>query len=111
MKSDLDVARARAADLLDVAHSHGAQLKKSSGEWIGRCPACGGSDRFSINIKNRVWNCRGFGGGDVINLEMHLAGSNFVEAVLALTGGGTSGRRAADARRNRREEAEGRTAA
>ena len=52
MKSDLDVARARAADLLDVAHSHGAQLKKSSGEWIGPCPACGGSDRFSINIKN-----------------------------------------------------------
>lgn len=73
MKSDLDVARARAADLLEVAHSHGAQLKKSSGEWIGPCPACGGSDRFSIKPKARVWNCRGFGGGDVIALEMHLS--------------------------------------
>ena len=88
MKPDLDVAQAKAADLLDVARGHGAQLKKSGGEWIGRCPACGGSDRFSINIKNRVWNCRGFGGGDVINLEMHLAGSTFVEAVRALVGEG-----------------------
>ena len=94
MKSDLDVARAKAADLLDVARSHGAQLKKSSGEWIGPCPACGGSDRFSINPKARLWNCRGCDeGGNVIDLEMHLAGSTFVEAVLALTGGGTSGRR------------------
>ena len=91
MKPDLDVARAKAADLLDVARSHGAQLKKSSSEWIGPCPACGGSDRFSINPKTRVWNCRGFGGGDVIDLEMHLAGSTFVEAVLALTGRGPGG--------------------
>jgi hypothetical protein len=94
MKSVLDVARARAADLLEVARSHGAQLKKSSGEWIGPCPACGGVDRFSINAKARVWNCRGCGtGGNVIALEMHLSHSTFVEAVLALGGGGTGGRR------------------
>jgi hypothetical protein len=107
MKSDLDVARARAADLLEVARSHGAQLKKSSGEWIGPCPACGGVDRFSINLKARLWNCRGCdkGGRGVIDLEIHLAGStfveavkalagsNFVDAVRALDGGGTGGRR------------------
>jgi Toprim domain len=86
MKSDLDVARARATDLLDVARSHGAQLKEPSGEWIGPSPACGGSDRFSVNTKARLWNCRGFGGGDVIDLEMHLAGSTFVDAVRALIG-------------------------
>ena len=93
MKPDLDVARARTADILDVALSHGAQLKKSSGEWIGPCPVCGGSDRFSINPKTRVWNCRGFGGGDVIDLEMHLASSTFVEAVRALGGEGPRNRR------------------
>jgi hypothetical protein len=94
MKSDLDVARAREADLLEVAHSHGAQLKKSSGEWIGPCPTCGGSNRFSINPVKNVWHCRVCGrGGDVIDLEMHLTGASFVDAVLALTGGGTSGRR------------------
>jgi hypothetical protein len=93
MKSDLDVARARAADLLEVARSHGARLKKDYGEWIGPCPACGGDDRFSISLKKGVWNCRGFGGGDVIALEMHLGRSTFGEAVLALTGRWQSRRR------------------
>ena len=35
MKPDLDVAQAKAADLLEVAYRHGARLKKSSGEWVG----------------------------------------------------------------------------
>jgi hypothetical protein len=92
MKSDLDVAQAKAADILEVAHRHGARLKKRYGEWVGPCPGCSGDDRFSI--KNRLWYCRGCGkGGDVIALEMHLSASTFVEAVLALTGGGPGGRR------------------
>jgi phage/plasmid primase-like uncharacterized protein len=48
---------------------------------------CGGTDRFSINVKKQVWNCRGCGlGGDVIALVKHLDGAGFVTAVETLAG-------------------------
>ncbi len=54
------------------------------------CPMCGGTDRFSINIKKQVWNCRGCArGGDVIDLVQALSGSSFKEAVSLLAGHGS----------------------
>ena len=38
-------------------------------ERVGPCPNCGGHDRFAINIRKQVWNCRGcHKGGDRIAL-------------------------------------------
>jgi hypothetical protein len=53
----------------------------------GPCPKCGGDDRFSINSKKNVWNCRGCGvGGGVIALVEHLDGVDFIAACQTLTG-------------------------
>lgn len=85
------VDQARASDMVEVAQAHGAQLRKSGGEFVGGCPVCGtGDDRFSINPRKEVFNCRscGKGGGGAIDLEMFLSGCEFVEAVNRLTNGG-----------------------
>lgn len=57
-------------------------------ERVGPCSRCGGGDdRFSINTKKRVWNCRGCGiGGDVIKLVEHLDGCDFKTACTTLVG-------------------------
>src|SRR5258708_7135307 len=55
-------------------------------EKIGPCPICGGTDRFSINTRKQFFNCRGFGGGDVIAMVQHLDGCTFAEAVHTLAG-------------------------
>lgn len=58
-------------------------------ERCGPCPRCGGRDRFSINVKKQIWNCRGCAvGGDVITLVRHLDGADFTTAVRLLAGGG-----------------------
>lgn len=42
-------------------------------EHQGPCPRCGGNDRFAVNRKKGVWNCRGCGAGgrDGIGLAAH----------------------------------------
>jgi putative DNA primase/helicase len=56
-------------------------------ERFGACLRCGGRDRFSVNTKKQVWNCRGCEkGGDVIDLAMHLDGCDFATAVHTLAG-------------------------
>jgi hypothetical protein len=85
------VNRARDAsgeEMLAHAQRLGAQLKKAGGgEWVGPCPQCGGTDRFSINPKKRAWNCRGAQGGkDAIGLVMHTTGCDFIAAVAEVTG-------------------------
>ena len=68
--------------------SSGSKLKRAgASEYVGPCPVCGGKDRFGVNIKKQVWNCRGCGkGGDAIGLAQHAGGATFVEAVAALSG-------------------------
>jgi hypothetical protein len=57
-------------------------------ERCGPCPRCGGHDRFSINVKKQIWNCRGCAvGGDVITLVQHLDCADFTTAVQILGGG------------------------
>lgn len=82
------IEKARAFPIEVVAREHGLTLKaKGHVERVGPCPRCGGTDRFSINIRKRVFNCRGCQqGGDVIALMQFLTGCNFREAVTSLAG-------------------------
>lgn len=79
---------ARAADITAVAATLGARLKKAgAAEMAGPCPLCGGTDRFSINTKKRIFNCRGSGeGGDVIAMVQHVRGCDFIAACEEITG-------------------------
>jgi hypothetical protein len=82
------IDQARAIDMVAVAQAHGAKLRKSSSDLVGACPVCGtGDDRFAINLRKGVFNCRGCGkgGSGAIDLEMFLGGCEFVEAVKRLT--------------------------
>ena len=87
------IARAHGADIVATAERLGATLKRATAtERVGPCPKCGGRDRFSVNIKRQVWNCRGCatGGADAISLVMHVRGYNFREAVAYLDGDDTT---------------------
>jgi hypothetical protein len=85
--NDVAVEQARDADILTVTIRAGAKLKRAtSAEWIGPCPACGGSDRFSVNTKLQVFNCRSGGGGDVIDMVRHALDLDFARAVAFITG-------------------------
>ena len=84
------IARARDADIVATAERLGVSLKRATAtEWVGPCPKCGGRDRFAVNRKQQVWNCRGCakGGADALSPVMHLRGCNFREAVDFLTDG------------------------
>lgn len=79
--------RADECDLLATAVMYGAKLKRAGREHVGPCPACNGTDRFSINPGKNLWHCRGHGGGHgAIGLTMHIAGLSFAQACEALTG-------------------------
>jgi phage/plasmid primase-like uncharacterized protein len=53
----------------------------------GPCPVCGGTDRFSINTKKQVFNCRVCDAkGDVIALVQALDGVGYLDAITYLAG-------------------------
>jgi hypothetical protein len=81
-------ADARDADILMVAQSLGARLKNgAANEWAGPCPVCGGDDRFSVNTRKGVFNCRGCGGkGTPIDMVMMVTGCSVLEAAEQITG-------------------------
>jgi len=82
----VDLARARSiAEVLDKMPPIDG-LKRVSGELTGPCPKCGGRDRFSINTKKNVYNCRSCGGGGPIDLVMMVMGCEFMDAVEVLEG-------------------------
>jgi putative DNA primase/helicase len=82
------IDEAKSRDILAVAQMFGAKLARTgANEHAGPCPMCGGRDRFSVNTKKKLWNCRGCGkGGDVIQLLRHILGATFNEAIVELTG-------------------------
>ena len=83
------VSKARAVPIEQEIERRGigSKLRTQGKELIGPCPVCGGHDRFSINPKKRVWNCRGCGtGGDVIDLIRHIEGVDFITACTTLAG-------------------------
>jgi hypothetical protein len=84
---DAMIAVARSIRLESEIARRGIKLAPRSAERCGPCPVCGGTDRFSINLKKQVWNCRGCArGGDVIALVQHIDGGSFMEAVETLVG-------------------------
>jgi hypothetical protein len=82
------IERAKARDIRSIAEQLGARLRKAAAnEYCGPCLGCGGDDRFSINTKKRVWNCRRCGAkGDVIHLVQHIERVSFRDAVERLAG-------------------------
>jgi CHC2-type zinc finger protein len=79
--------KARGTPIEREVERRGIKLKRVGVEHVGPCPKCGGDDRFSINTKEQVFNCRGCGvGGDVIKLVEHLDGCGFIGACAKLTG-------------------------
>ena len=81
------IDRAKQADILEVAKRYVTLKREGVSEWAGPCPVCGGTDRFSVNTRKRIWNCRGCAkGGNVIGLAQHAGGATFAQAVAALNG-------------------------
>ena len=80
------IERARNVPIEHVIDARGIRLRGKI-ERVGPCPICGGEDRFSINTKKGVWNCRQCAkGGDVIALVEHLDACDFIAACRTLTG-------------------------
>jgi hypothetical protein len=80
------IERARAVRIEDEIARRGIRLRGKI-ERVGPCAVCGGNDRFSINTRKQVWNCRGCGaGGDIIAMVQHLDGCEFERAVTTLAG-------------------------
>jgi DNA primase len=80
------IESAHATPIERVIDQHGIKLRGKI-ERCGPCPICGGTDRFSINTKKQVFNCRGCGvGGDAIALVQFLNGCSFQSAISTLTG-------------------------
>ena len=89
--SDMDrfFQDARDADSLIVAQEIcGARLKKvATNEFAGACPSCGGTDRFSVNSRKRIFNCRGCGAkGSNVDLVVLAFGCAAVEAAEKVNG-------------------------
>lgn len=91
---DIDawISEARAVPLLDalakISTGAAGALKRHGHEMTGPCPACGGTDRYSIHTQKAMWHCRkcGQGGHDSIGLAMHAGSLEFFAAVEILAG-------------------------
>ncbi|MBP1806479.1 DUF7146 domain-containing protein [Rubellimicrobium aerolatum] len=80
---------ARRREVARVAEMLGVQgLSRVSGELVGPCPACGGVDRFGINVRKNVFNCRRCEAkGDAISLVRLVLGCDLAGALTWLEGG------------------------
>ncbi len=80
------IERARDTQIEDELSRRGIRLIGRSPELCGPCPKCGGTDRFSINLKKEVFNCRGCGAKGIgsIDLVMFLDGCDFGRAATHL---------------------------
>lgn len=85
------IEQARALDIHAVAQRYGFTGRAgATGEAVGACPGCGGSDRFSVNIRRNIWRCwQGSGdpiGGDAVALVQHVEQCSFPRAIEILIG-------------------------
>lgn len=84
------VARARAVKIEAEIARRKIHLHGRGDDRCGVCPRCDGTDRFSINTKKQVWNCRQCKSkedkGDVIGLVQWLDNCSFDHACEKLTG-------------------------
>lgn len=81
------IARARAVSVQDELARRGLWSRAMAGDAGVPCPMCGGRDRFAVNLRKNVWNCRASGAaGDAIALAMHIDGVSFLAAVEIVNG-------------------------
>jgi phage/plasmid primase-like uncharacterized protein len=81
------IDRARQVGILPTAQRFVILKHVAANEWAGPCPSCGGDDRFAVNTRKQVFNCRGCGAsGGVIDLVMLALGVGFADAVAGLAG-------------------------
>lgn len=85
---DPRLAEAKARTIEEIVHLLGIQrLKRSGHELIGPCPQCGGTDRFGVNLRKGLFQCRVCGiAGDGIKLVMVDRGLDFKAALTWLCG-------------------------
>jgi hypothetical protein len=83
----IDLAKTRTMREV-VEKLHIPDLSNVSGELTGPCPACGGVDRFSVNVKKGVFRCRTCApkGGDALALVQHVLSTDFMGAIEFLEG-------------------------
>jgi phage/plasmid primase-like uncharacterized protein len=80
------MTKARDADIVATAERLGVRLSRGkANERNGRCPACGGEDKFRIDVKKKAWRCSRCNKGVVaVDLVMRARGCGFREAVSFL---------------------------
>lgn len=79
------------------------ELKRAGAEMVGPCPACGGTDRFAVNLRTGLFLCRrcGLRGGDQVSLVREVLGMGFREALTWLMGDARADIDPAEAERRR----------
>jgi len=87
-RDGLDWSAAKNADMVDLAHQHGARLKRSGRFLVSPCPrGCASSDGFIINPDKRLFFCRPSDAkGDAVDMVGHLRGCSKIEALAYITG-------------------------
>lgn len=88
---DPRLAEAKAKPIADIVHLLGlAGLKRTGHELVGPCPKCGGRDRFGVNTRKGLFQCRICGiAGDGLRLVMEIQGLDFKAALTWLCGEAT----------------------
>jgi hypothetical protein len=88
---DPRLAEAKAKPMSDIVHMLGiAGLKPAGHELVGPCPKCGGRDRFGINLRKGLFQCRICNiAGDGLKLVMEMQGLDFKAALTWLCGDAT----------------------
>lgn len=90
-QDDIRLEQAHAIPMDEVVDRLGITgLTRASGELVGPCPRCGGTDRFSVNIRKGVFQCRKECGpdckGDQIALVCLVLEKSFPDALDWLVG-------------------------
>jgi hypothetical protein len=88
---DPRLIEAKARPIADVVHLLGlAGLKRAGHELVGPCPRCGGRDRFGVNLRKGLFQCRVCGAkGDGLALVMWDRDLGFLDALTWLCGPAT----------------------
>ncbi|MDS9468198.1 hypothetical protein RGQ15_11535 [Paracoccus sp. MBLB3053] len=107
---DHRLEEAKAMPIADiVARLELAGLVRTGGELVGPCPQCGGRDRFGVNLRTGMFQCRKECGpnakGDQIALVQHVMGMDFRAALEWLCGPAEGLSDAERAERRRKSEA------
>jgi hypothetical protein len=82
------IERARATPIGAILQARQITLPGRGDRLAGPCPNCGGTDRFAVDLKKELFNCRGCEGKGhgAISFVMFLDNISFLQAVERITG-------------------------